>query len=316
MVIGRLAHVALGAGDELDASLRFYEELFGVVEVERSDSTIFLSGGKTPGFDLALGPWPPGLHHFAFEVGSDADLDQARNRLRESGVDVEEVDAANEFGVQRRLEFVLPSGHLMELILGSAPQVFAGTPTVEARHFKGAGPVELEHITINCEDVEKTSVFLRDRLDFRITEFSRRPGSPWFLAFLRCRDLHHDLGVFRNTPEEEGPKHNHHCFVVPTVNELVRTADLARGLGVTLQCSIGRHLVGDNVFLYLVDPSGNRVEVATPVTKIDVAAPTRTFESHDDSEWLGNFDAWRRAIPPAARAAGPCWDARGSIRVK
>jgi catechol 2,3-dioxygenase len=310
VVTSRLAHVAIGQGEDVDESLRFYRELFGACEVARSDTTIFLSAGKKPGYDLALGPWPAGLHHFAFQVASHADLDEVAARLEPFDVQLEEIDVSEEHGVERGLRLVLPSGHLMELVVASETTVFKGTPAVDHRHFVGVGPVELEHVSLNFDDVEETATFLVDYLDFHNTEFSRRPEQPWFLAFLRCRDIHHDLGMFRNGPDERGPGLNHFAFAVPSVNELVRVGDIARVLGYWLECSPGRHLAGDNIFVYLRDPSGNRVEVSTALTKIDIAAPTRAFEAHDDSEWLGTFDAWREGIPEYARSSLPCWDAR------
>jgi catechol 2,3-dioxygenase len=310
VLVDRIAHVAVGVGPHLEPSLRFYRELLGVVQVGESDTTVYLAGGRKPSYDIAIGPWDPGLHHIAFEVGSEADLEQAGDRLRAAGADVEEIDPSGEHGVESGIRFVLPSGHLTELVVVSGPRVFPGTPVLDRRHFVGVGPTALEHVTVNLDDVAETAAFLVDTLDFRVTEYSRGAGDDWYLAFTRARELHHDLGLFRNAPGDSGPKLNHYGFVVQSVGELVRAADIARGLGVFLQCSPGRHLVGDNVFLYIADPAGNRVEIATPLVRVEAAAPTRVFDATDDSEWIGNFDAWRVSMPPAARAALPCFDAR------
>jgi catechol 2,3-dioxygenase len=311
MLVDRVAHVAIGVGPNLEESLRFYRELLGVVEVGSDDGTTrYLAGGRKPSYDIAIGPWEPGLHHLAFEVGAEADLREAERRLRAAGAEVEEIDPAAEHGVESGIRFVLPSGHLMELVVVSGSRVFPGTPVLDRRHFVGVGPTALEHVSLNLDDVEETAGFLVDTLGFRTTEYSRGAGATWFLAFLRARELHHDLGLFHNGPDEEGPKLNHYGFAVPSVGELVRVADLARGLGMFLQCSPGRHLVGDNVFVYIADPAGNRVEIATPLARIEAAAPTRVFDAKDDSEWIGNFDAWRMRMPPAARTALPCFDAR------
>jgi catechol 2,3-dioxygenase len=305
MVIGRLSHVAIGAGD-LEATTRFYRELLGVVEVARAGDTVFLSGGTTAGYDLALGPWEPGLHHFAFQVAGDADLDEARERMDGA----QELDPATEHGVRRGISFVLPSGHVMHLVVLADPFVFQPTPALDAAHRNGAGPTPLEHVTLNVDDVEETARFLVDRLDFRLTEIAHPRGQGWFNAFLRCRDIHHDLGLFHQHHGVTGPGLDHYGFAVPSVEELVRAADIARSLGSFLECSPGRHLAGDNVFVYLADPAGNRVEIATALAQIDVAAPTRVFEARADSDWRGIFDAWREGIPPAVRTPNPAHDGR------
>lgn len=312
MIVGRVAHVAIGVADA-EASARFYRDLLGLVEIARSHDTVFLSGATRAGYDIALGPWPRGLHHFAFQVAGDADLDEAAERLRAADTDVDELDTAAEPGVRRGIACVLPSGHVMHLVVLADPFGFQPTPTLPAANREGVGPVPLEHITLNCDDVEQTAQFLVEHLGFRLTEIARPRGKAWFNAFLRCRDLHHDLGLFHNHHGDAGPGLDHYGFAVPSVGELVRAADLARSLGSFLECSPGRHLAGDNVFIYLADPSGNRVEIATALARIDVAAPTRVFQASSDSDWRGIFDAWREGIPPAVRTPNPCFDGRGAL---
>jgi catechol 2,3-dioxygenase len=311
MHIGRLAHVAIGAGEHRDEMLHFYRELLGVIEVARRGETVFLAGGKKPAYDVALVPGQPGLHHIAFEVAGPEDLVEARDRLEGAGVEVEALDVSEDPGIADGISFVIPSGHAFELVLLAEPKVFSGTPSVGHQHFVGAGPVDLEHVSVDCNDVELAVAFLRDTVGFLVTEYSVPPEGPWFFAFLRTNELHHDLGMFRHN-QWDGPGFNHVGFAVPSIVEIARVADIACALGWKLQCSPGRHLVGDNIFVYIVDPSGNRVEVGTPMAKIERSAKTRSFDASGDVEW-GGFDGWRTGIPPQARTPGACIDARVGV---
>ncbi len=304
--------MAIGAEDR-EATAGFYRQLLGLSEVARSKDTTFLSGGTTAGYDVAIGPWERGLHHFAFQVGGEGDLDEARGRLQSAGCQVSEVDPAGEHGVRRGIAFVLPSGHVMHLVVLEDPFVFQPTPTLGSAHRLGVAPAPLEHITLNLDDVEQTARFLVDTLDFRLTEIAHPHGQAWFNAFLRCRDIHHDLGLFHNHHGDVGPGLDHYGFAVSTVEELVRAADIIRSLGGFLECSPGRHMAGDNIFIYATDPAGNRVELATALAQIDIAAPTRVFEARSDADWRGIFDAWREGIPPAVRAPNPCFDGRRGV---
>jgi catechol 2,3-dioxygenase len=304
MHVGRLAHVALGAGDDRDSMLRFYRELFGITEVASAEGASYLSGGKKPGYDIAVVDGEPGMHHLAFEVATLDDLREARERLTGAGVTVGELDVIGDHGIRAGIRFALPAGHAMELVVLEEPAVFRGTPKIGTEHFIGAGPVDLEHCSIDCNDVEATATFLVETLDFFNTEYSQPAGGPWFLAFLRTNELHHDLGAFRHE-SWDGPGFNHVGFAVPSIVEIARVADLACANGWKLQCSPGRHLVGDNIFVYLCDPSGNRVEVGTPMAKIERSALTRAFDASGDTEW-GGFDGWREGIPPQARTPGRC----------
>ena len=294
--------MAFGFGDEdLEPTLTFYRDLLGVVEVERADGHVFLSGGMTADYDVEFGPWPVGLHHFSFYVGDDQDLDEAGERLRTAGVSVTDVDMADHPGLRRAIQFPLPSGHLVRLVVATDPIVFQAIPIVDPRHVTGVGPTPLEHISIQCVDVEETNDFLVEHLDFAVTELSRLRGEPWFASFVRTRDLHHDLGVFRG----QEAKLDHFGFTVESADSLIRFADLARGLGYFLLCSPGRHIAGNNLFLYIRDPLGTVVEVGTPMSPIDVAAEPRIHEVDTMASWRGTFDAWRDGIPPEARTGSP-----------
>jgi catechol 2,3-dioxygenase len=308
-MVGGLAHVALGAGEHVERTVHFYAELLGLTEVARRESTVFLSSGRSSSYDLAIGPGPAGMDHFAFEVSGTEALGELQAGLASAGVQVEDLDLEHQPGIASGCALVLPSGHRMELVVPEHPGVFRGTPTVDPGNAKGAGPVALEHLTIDCPQVETVGRFLIDRLGFRATEVSAPPSGGWFLAFMRTRDLHHDLGLFSNWAFD-GPGFNHVGFTVAGAGDLVRAADTAYRLGHALHYPIGRHLVGDNVFVYLLDPAGNRVEIGTPLTGVEIAAPTRWFDASADSEWRG-FDAWNAGpIPEDVRRAGPCVDAR------
>jgi catechol 2,3-dioxygenase len=293
--------VALGTEGCADPQA-FYEEIFGLVEVHRSGELRFLSGGMGFGCDVVLGPWPPGMDHFAFAVPDDRALEDARVRLTVSGIAVEPVDLGHEHRVADGIRFVLPSGHMMELVLPQGGEVYTPRPLVDPRHRRGIGPALLEHVTMTCGDVQRTAEFLTGHLDFRLTETVQPAPGEWFNAFLRCRDRHHDVAFFAS-PNGDVPGLNHFCFAVPSVEEIVRVADLLVDRGIALDASLGRHISGNNVFVYFKDPSGTRIEVNTDMAEISPSAPPRVMTE-------SRFDAWRSGIPPALLSSSPCADGR------
>lgn len=307
MHITGLAHVAIGT-EGVPGLEDFYQELFGLVEVERRDATRFLSTGTGAGGELVLGPWPAGMNHFAFGVADSASLEEARTRLRGAGADVHELDPAGEYQVVKGIRFVLPSGHLMELVLPADTEVYRPKPRLDRAHHRGIGPVFLEHVTMTCADVQRTAEFLMEHLDIRLSETVQPEPGNWFNAFLRCRDRHHDLAFF-SSPEGDGdvPGLNHFCLAVPSVEQLMRAADLLAGYGIPLDSSMGRHISGNNVFIYFKDPSGTRVEVNTDMALIDASAPPRVSAESP-------FDAWRPGIPPALLSSSRCADGRQAGR--
>jgi catechol 2,3-dioxygenase len=301
MIIGRLAHVHLVV-DDVPASVGFYQDLLGLAPVKESPSVTYLATGKGGMFDLALQQGEPALDHFAFAVSGDEDLRSARAALTAAGVESAELEPGQDPGVAAGIRFTLPSGHAMELIVPAAPTVFTPTPMVDGRHFAGVGPVALEHITMTCGDVEDVASFLIEVLGFQLTESVQPPGEPWFNAFLRTRDQHHDAAFFASD-DGDLPGLNHVCFAVPSVVDLVKAADLASARGHLLDASIGRHLAGNNVFIYLKDPAGHRVEVNTDMARIADGAPPRVVEAM-------RFDAWRESIAPGVLPSTPARDRR------
>jgi hypothetical protein len=127
---------------------------------------------------------------------------------------------------------------------------------------------------------------------------------------MRCKEQHHDLAFFTASADWQGPALDHVAFVVPSVVDLVRLADAARANGFVLECSPGRHILGDNIFIYIRDPSGNRVEVGTPISRVDPGTPPTEFDVTAHQKWSG-FDAWRPGAPPVSRLSLPCFDASG-----
>jgi catechol 2,3-dioxygenase len=301
MRIAGLAHVAIGS-EGCPGLQEFYEEMFGLAEVERKDSLTFLSTGMGYGYDVVLGPWPAGMDHFAFAVADAESLEEARTRLTGAGVDVERVQLDAEHAVADGIRFVLPSGHVMELVLPRDTEVYTPRPLIDRRHHRGIGPVFLEHVTMTCGDVQRTAELLMDTLDIRLSETVQPEPGVWFNAFLRSGHRHHDLAFF-DSPDGDVPGLNHFCFAVPSVDCIVRAADLLAARGTELDSSMGRHISGNNVFVYFKEPSGNRIEVNTDMAEIDPSAPTRVMTE-------SRFDAWREGIPPALLSSSRCADGR------
>ena len=305
MHIGKVAHVALGTGGNGGLPL-FYAELFGLVQVADHAGVSYWSAGTGAGYDVAFGPWPDGLDHLALHAADAETLAEARRRLETAGVEVAAVDPAEEHAVADGIRCTLPSGHVLELVLAAGAEVYRPVPLLPHAQHGGIGPVVLEHVTMTCGDVERTATFLIDVLGLRLTESVRPEPGTWFNAFLRTRDRHHDLAFFAGD-DGDVPGLNHVCFAVPTMERIVAACDLLVERGVFLDSSLGRHLAGNNVFVYFKDPAGNRIEVNTQMAEIDASAPPRILPEM-------RFDAWRPGIPPTMLSSSPCRDGRRAVR--
>ena len=127
----RITHAVLSVTD-MEASLAFYSDVLGLRALRGSpaDGMVVLSG-TTGGEHIVLIPSPDskatGLHHAGFELWDDAEIDESKRKLRESGLRIErELDS----GGRRALLIRDPDGFLLEFYVESGP----GTHCTIAAH--------------------------------------------------------------------------------------------------------------------------------------------------------------------------------------
>jgi len=112
-----LGHVHLKVSD-LEESLAFYRDIFGLDVTEEHGSYVFLSGGPRH-HDIALqevhgskpGKQGPGLYHVAFEVPDREALTSVKHRAESHVHTIHPVD----HGISESLYFSDPSGNGIEV---------------------------------------------------------------------------------------------------------------------------------------------------------------------------------------------------------
>ena len=300
MIVSRLAHLAFSVPD-VELASDFYRSIFGLTMLDEGSDYRYLTSGMSRTFELALRKGEPAMDHFAFSVCGTEALVAARDRLKEAGVACSEVGDAP--GLAGGLSFTLPTGHVMQLVVESDPAAFTVTSAPGGEHRSGVGPVPIEHITLHAYDIRGNVGLLTRALGLRMSESIQPPDAPrWGNTFLRAGQMHHDLGMIVNPQDRPGL--HHFCFEVPSVVDLVRVSDALPGWGIPLDASIGRHISGNNVFIYFKDPFGARLEVNTGMARVDAAAMPVVRDRPTP------FDAWREGRPPAMTAGSPALDAR------
>lgn len=299
MNLSRLAHVALDVPD-VELATEFYGEIFGLAAIAEEGGSRYLASGRSRTFELELREGEAALDHFAFAACGAEDLDAAAATLAELGVETGEAPGGP--GIERGIRFALPTGHAMDLVLEADPVGFVVSADASPANHRGVGPVPIEHVTLHAHDIRANAELLT-RLGLRISESIRPPDQPrWGNTFLRAGTMHHDLGMIPNP--EDRPGLHHFCFEVPAYADLVTVSDAIASRGMVLDASIGRHVSGNNVFLYFKDPFGHRLEVNTDMARVDPAAPPLVRDAP------APFDAWREGRPPAMTAGSRARDCR------
>ncbi|GAA1002216.1 MULTISPECIES: VOC family protein [Streptomyces violaceusniger group] len=110
-------------------------------------------------------------------------------------------------------------------------------------------PRKLGHVVLGTLDFDATTVFFRDGLGFKASDYIKDQG-----AFLRCSTDHHNVLVLAAPI----------AFLHHTSWQVDDIDDVGRGAAAMLEdhserhvWGLGRHHAGSNFFWYLKDPAGN-----------------------------------------------------------
>ena len=234
-----LAYVRYQVRD-LERQLAFLAD-FGLAVVVRDERRVYLRGTGTAPFlyELSAGD----ANHFlgcGFAVGAGVDLD--RLAAFEGSGPVEAVTAP---GGGRRVRMRMPDGFEIDAVHGVEPA-------------RGLG-----HVVLHVSDHDASVAWLRQRLGLVPSDHLAPPDQPQrivgsFLRVNRGAALvdHHCLLVLG-----AGDPGVHHCsFEVADLDAVMSGHDFLQERGWRLDCGVGRHLLGSQVFDYWRDAAGFRIE--------------------------------------------------------
>jgi catechol-2,3-dioxygenase len=272
----RFSHAAIGVSD-LYRQKEFYTGQLGLSVVTETPERIYLRAAGSHHHVLELANNFKGLHHMAFEVKDDCEIDRARHILTKRGIRIlHEPKHDAEPGIGRLLRFNDPEGNTIELV----------SNVIE--HAGGYGekpvkPLTLDHVTFFAGNIKKQENFYIKLFGMRVSD--RVPG---FLTFLTCDSNHHSLGFI--TLPHRGFQHIAFDYADRTdmMNALVHLNDA----GCKRVDGPGRHGPGNSLFTYFEDPEKNLVELIAEA-KLD-ADPLRK-----PGEWKQQaaLNLWRSGGP-------------------
>lgn len=209
-----------------------------------------------------------------FIVSSEAELHRLAD-LPGSG-SVENVSDAP--GGGKRVRMQMPDGFQIDAIHGAkavAPWTSpseAGFNSAYAKPRKNAAvrierramPVKrLGHFVLHVTNHDQSVGWLRERLGLVPSDYLGVPGYPNQIigTFLRVDDgerwVDHHCMLVLQTPE---PGVHHSSFEVEGLDAVMSAHDYLVDRGYQLDCGVGRHLLGSQIFDYWRDPFGFRIE--------------------------------------------------------
>jgi catechol 2,3-dioxygenase len=202
-----------------------------------------------------------GVDHIGFKVARDEDLDHFRKRIEALGVPVADVPALQDPGVGRRIRFMVPTGHVIDLYADMALSEDAPmtrNPELWHREPRGMRVVRFDHCALSGRDIMGSARIFREALDFSLAEEAVDEESGTRLAlFLSCSNKAHDI-AFIGYPED-GRLH-HASFLLESWHDVGHAADIIARYDISLDIGPTRHGITRGQTIYFFDPSGNRNE--------------------------------------------------------
>ena len=229
----------------------------------------------------------PGAGHVAYAVDDRGRLDALRARLVRKGVDTEPADSPFFEAGSFRVGFPGSDG---------APLLF-GVPTdssVSAGADHGSDPGaglsgRLQHVVFRTPNPEPLLAFLMDAVGFVLSDRVEDDEQALTAGFVRSDPEHHSFAAFRASRAA----FDHFALETDGWNDLRDWADHFAALRIPIWWGPGRHGPGNNLFLMIRDPDGNRIEISAEMEHMAFDAAHRVWplEERTLNLW-GN--AWMR----------------------
>ena len=199
-----------------------------------------------------------------WEVASGEALDACAARLEAARVKVEHAPRAiaDERRVKDLIAFADPAGNHLEVFHGAE---VATDPFKPGRSISGfrTGPLGMGHVVLNVERIDQLLPFYTDTLGFRLSDFTLRPFTAYFL---HLNPRHHSFAMV-----ETGKNSVHHLMMeLYMLDDVGQAYDLAQGEDGRIATTLGRHSNDFMTSFYANSPSGFFVEYGWGGRSIDV----------------------------------------------
>ena len=236
-----LHHLGLQSADPA-ALASFYRDAMGMACGPGPEGTTICTA---PERHLVIAPGTPRTLSFAAYAFGDGDaLARLRHRLEKAGIPV--LPSPSPLFDGDAFAVADPDG--TRIAFGCAEPAAA----------PGERPARLQHFVMASTDCGRVARFYEEVLGFTVSDRVYRADGSLTTCFLRSTDEHHSFAVF------QAPKQglDHHCYETSGWMDIRDWGDHFARLRIPVVWGPGRHGPGDNLFIFVDDPEGNKVELS------------------------------------------------------
>ncbi len=261
----RIGEVAVRVLD-LAAASKHYDQYIGLHETLREhDKVYYKAWDEHDHHSVVLREADSaGLDYVAYKVYDEATLIDFEEKISAYGFKIARLAAGTYPHSGRRIQFELPSGHMMQLY-AEKDRLGNGLPTrnpgvlPDEGVIRGMRATRLDHVLLAGPKIAETAKFFIDVLNFDLGEQLIDNDSGMLLSvFLCCSNKPHDIAFALN----EVPGRFHHMsFYLDSIADVYHAGDIMGKHNISVDVGPTRHGITRGATIYFYDPSGNRNEV-------------------------------------------------------
>ena len=274
--LAHLAHIEL-LTPKPEESLRFFTDIMGMTASGQEGNSVYLRGWDDYEFHTLklTASNAAGMGHMAFRATSPEALQHRVAVIEESGLGRGWVDG--DLGHGSAYAFTTPDGHNLEIYYET--QWYAPPPGLkpalknQAQRFpaRGANVRRLDHMNLLTADVSILRRFMEDVLGLRTTEMILLDNGREAGAWVTTTNKTYDVAFTEDHYRVARGRFHHVTYAVDSREDVLRAADIFLEHGVYIETGPHKHAVQQTFFLYVYEPGGNRVEVASPGARLMLA---------------------------------------------
>jgi catechol 2,3-dioxygenase len=251
-----------------EASLAFFVEVMGMEVAGEAGASTYLRGwGDYQPWSLKLtASATSGMGILGLRMWSPEALERRVAMVQATGLGIGWTDGDRDRGPSYRATD--PDGHVFELYHECArhqppPDRGPALKNVPGRYTgRGCAVKRLDHINLLAADVRASRDFCVDTLGYRLYERIELDDGSEAGAWMSATIAAHELIYTRDALGARGRLH-HVAFWVDTREECLRAADIWLDAGIPIEAAPSKHAIAAGMFLYGIEPGGNRVEVTS-----------------------------------------------------
>jgi Glyoxalase/Bleomycin resistance protein/Dioxygenase superfamily. len=263
--VHQLAHVEILTPNP-EGTLWFFRDLLGMEVTKQEGQSVYMRAYEDwYHHTLKITEAPkPGLGHVAWRTSSPQALERRVKALEASGLGKGWIDG--DLGHGPAYRFTTPDGHPMEILWEVAyyePPEDKKSPLLnrpQKRPLRGVPVRRLDHVNLLASDVTVNKGFMMEYLGFRLREHIVLNDGTEGGAWISVSPLVHEIAFMRDGKGAKGRLH-HICYWYGYPHDLNTIADVFREVGIKIEAGPGKHGISQAMFMYVVEPGGNRVEL-------------------------------------------------------